>query len=181
MERFGKPGIVSRLEQLDFDLLSIVPDGKRVEITIVGGSALMMLGLVGNARATTDIDVMESEKLVDDFLGRYDMNQLVSTFLYRLPENWSLRKQKIPFDGIVLDVYAPSNEDLVILKLEAYRETDQKDLREMIINGEVDFEKLQEIVGDDAELRVSFDDDSEWEMFLFRLNEIMAFAASVGR
>ena len=45
MEHFGKPGIINRLEQLDLDLLSIVGDGKRIEITIVGGSALMMLHL----------------------------------------------------------------------------------------------------------------------------------------
>lgn len=50
MEHFGKSGIINRFEQLDDDLASIAASGKRVSITIVGGSALVMLDLVGDAR-----------------------------------------------------------------------------------------------------------------------------------
>ena len=179
LERFGKPGIIERFEQLDLDLLAVVGDEKRVELTIVGSGALIMLNLVGDSRVTTDIDVMETEKQIEGFLERYDMNQLVSTFLYRLPENWIQRRQRIPFDGIVLDVYAPSNEDLAILKIDAYRDADQKDLREMINGEEINFDRLMTIINNEAELRVNYADDSEWEAFLFRLNEIKAFADSM--
>ena len=176
MEHFGKSGVIKRFEQLDDDLLSIVGDDKRIEITIVGGSALLMLDLVGNTRVTTDIDVMETERLAERFLERYDMNQNVNTFKYRMPENWPDRRQKIPFQGTVLDVYAPSNEDLAILKLCAYRESDKSDLREMILSGELDLARLRLIINDDSELRVNFDDENEWELFLRHYNEIETFA-----
>ena len=179
MEQFGKPGIMSRFEQLDDDLLSISTGDRRIEIVIVGGSALMMLGIVGNERMTTDIDVLEAEKQIDMLLERYDMNQHVSTFLYRMPENWYERRQRIPFSGMVLDVYAPSNEDLAIMKLDAYREVDIGDLHEMVANGELDLEKLQGIIQDDTELRINYDDEGEWETFLSRFDALKAFATSL--
>ena len=172
MARFGKSGIISRLEQLDNDLLSILGDKKRVELIIVGGSALMLLGLVGDARMTTDIDILEAERQVESLLERYDMNQYVSTFRFRLPEKWPERRQRIPFSGITLEVFAPSNEDLAIMKLDAYREIDQCDLREMIQNNEIDLTKLQSIIIDDTELRINYDNESDWETFLVRFNEI---------
>ena len=179
MEQFGKPGIMSRFEQLDDDLLSISTGERRVEIIIVGGSALMMLGLVGNERMTTDIDVLEAEKQLDDLLERYDMNQYVSTYRYRMPENWYVRRQRIPFSGMVLDIYAPSNEDLAIMKLDAYRDVDINDLHEMVANGELDLEKLRLIISDDTELRVSYKDEDEWETFLSRFAALRAYAGSL--
>ena len=179
MHYFGRLGVLSRFEQLDDDLLSLLGDDRRVEIVVVGGSALMMLELVGDARMTTDIDVIEADKQVEILLERYDMNQLVSTFRYRMPENWHERRQRIPFLGVVLDIYAPSNEDLAIMKLDSYREVDKSDIREMILNREIDFIKLQSIVDNDSEIRINYSDEGEWETFLLRLNEIKAFADSL--
>jgi len=178
LTQFGKPGILNRFVQLDDDLYSIVSDDKRIEITIVGGSALVMLDLVGDARVTTDIDVMDADLLIEHFLARYDMNQYVDTFRFRLPDNWLKRRQKIPFEGAVLDVYAPSNEDLAIMKLDAYREVDQIDLREMVVCRTLDISRLEGIISNDAELRVNYD-ESEWDAFLHRFNELKSFAASL--
>jgi len=168
MDAFGLAGVLARLRALDDDLLSILDEGSTVEITIVGGSALMLLGLSLESRMTTDIDVMESERRVEALFERYDMNQHVTTFCFRLPENWRSRRQRIPFDGMVLEVYAPSNEDLVILKLDAYRSIDQADLDILLGSGKLDFNKLQVIIEDDAELRVNFDDENEWQELLSR-------------
>jgi len=174
LENFGKEGIVFRLEQIDEDLLAKVGGGKRFEITIVGGSALLLLNLAGDVRVTTDIDVMEATQQVEAFLGRYDMNQNVSTFRYRLPENWAERRQKVPFEGLVLDVYAPSNEDLAILKLDAYREVDRQDLEKMVTSGNIDFKKLEAIVHDKTELQANYSGE-EWEIFLLRLEKLKLF------
>ena len=176
MAHFGKQGIIYRLKQLDEDLLSIVSDGRRIELVIVGGSALLMLDLVGETRMTTDIDVLEIERLAETMLDGYDMNQHVSTFRYRMPENWNVRRQRIPFTGMVLDVFAPSNEDLLIMKLDAFREVDQKDIREMLTNGAIILEKLEMIIHDDTELRINFTDENEWAVFLRRLSDVIDLA-----
>jgi len=179
MDYFGVDGIIRRFEQLDDDLLSLVPFGSRVEMTIVGGSALMVLGLTVDTRMTTDIDVMEAALEMEGLLERYDMNQQVTNFRFRLPENWLMRRQKVPFEGMVLDVYTPSNEDLAILKLDAYREIDQSDLRDMISNEGIDMKLLKSILDDDVEMRVNYDVEEEWETFLSRYHEIVDFARSI--
>ena len=180
MGYFGIDGTVYRFQQLDDDLLSLVPYDKRIEMTIVGGSALMMLGLTAHTRLTTDIDVMEAALELNGLLERYDMNQHVTSFRFRLPEKWFERRQKISFEGAVLDIYAPSNEDLAILKLDAYREVDRKDLEGIARSGELDYGLLEEIVNDDAELRVNYDTEEEWESFKARYNEFIDFARKVG-
>ena len=165
MEAFGKEGILARLRQLDNDLLSVIDEDVKVEITIVGGSALLLLGLAQESRMTTDIDVMEAAYQAEAIMERYDMNQHVETFLYTLPERWRERRQKIPFNGAILDVYAPSNEDFAILKLYANRDIDRIDLDEMLISGHLDIDWLLAIVNDDVEVRVNFEDDEKWQQF----------------
>jgi hypothetical protein len=179
MTEFGKAGITERLELLDDDLLSSTDDGAKQEISIVGGSALMLLGLSVDSRVTTDIDVMEASRQAESLLERYDMNQDVTTFRFRLPENWKSRRCRIPFAGAALEVYSPSPEDLAILKLDAYRDVDRADLKDMLMSGKLNLTRLQGIVDDDAELRVNFDDENEWREFLVRLEELKELAASL--
>jgi hypothetical protein len=165
---------------LDDDLLSIVSDGDRAEITIVGGSALILLGITPDTRVTTDVDVMETAIQAERLLSKYDMNDEVETFAYRLPEHWRNRRQKIPFDGAAIDVYTPSNEDLAILKLYAYRDIDIMDLHDMVRSNSLDFEVLQSIINDDAELRINFNSEDEWQVFLEHFKELLAFGRSQG-
>jgi len=84
MDYFGVDGIIRRLEQLDDDLLSLVPFDTRVEMTIIGGSALMMLGLTIDTRMTTDIDVMEAALETEGLLERYGMNQRLANFVHSI-------------------------------------------------------------------------------------------------
>jgi hypothetical protein len=174
---FGKEGILYRLQQLDNDLLSIIDEDIKVEITIVGGSAISLLDLAGDSRMTTDIDVIEAAHQAEALMGRYDMNRHADTFLYQMPERWRERRQKLPFDGAILEVYAPSNEDLAILKLLAYRNVDRADLDEMVISGGLDLEKLFVIIEDDSEIRVNFSDEKDWQVFLDRASALATFTA----
>jgi hypothetical protein len=122
---------------------------------------------------------MEAALQAEALLERYDMNQHATTFRFHLPENWRGRRQRIPFNSVVLEVYTPSNEDLAILKLDAYRPIDQADLKEMVNSGRLDINKLLTIVHDDVEIRVGFDDDAEWFIFLERVNDLVAFSETV--
>jgi len=117
MKNFQKDGIVQRLIQLDNDLLALYGVSRRFEITITGGSALVVLDLLPDERFTTDIDVLETSNEIKELLDRYDMNMDVSTFMYKYPENWRERRQSVLYGGQILDVYSLSNEDLAITKL----------------------------------------------------------------
>ncbi len=167
MTDFQKDGILQRLMQLDDDALALFGLSQRFEITIVGGSALIITRLTPDTRFTTDIDVLKASQELEQLLERYDMNMSVSTFLYQYPHNWEKRRRPIPFDGQVIDVYTLSNEDLVITKLLAWRRVDKHDLTNMLATDCIDFDKLKSIIDDVTELRINLEDE-EWNAFFSR-------------
>jgi hypothetical protein len=169
VKNFQKDGVLLRLAQLDNDLLALYGMSRRFEITIIGGSALIVQDLLPDERFTTDIDVLQTSQEIESLLERYDMNMNVSTFLYKYPENWGLRRRPVEYGGRVLDVFTMSNEDLAITKLLAWRKTDQADLFNMLAAGRVDLDKLKAIMGDISEIRVNLDDE-EWIVLQTRLN-----------
>ncbi|MCL2332659.1 MAG: DUF6036 family nucleotidyltransferase [Actinomycetia bacterium] len=173
MSDFQQDGVLQRLTQLDDDLLAIYGLSQRFEITIVGGSALMMMGLSSNERFTTDIDVIKNSTEIEVLLDRYDMNTEVSTFLYKYPENWERRRRHVPFEGQVLDVYTLSNEDLAITKLLSWRKVDQHDLATMLAEQNIDLRKLDAILNDVTELQASLEDE-EWISLQNRLASLTA-------
>jgi hypothetical protein len=173
MESFQKDGVLQRLEQLDNDLISLYGVSRRFEITITGGSALIVLDLIPNERFTTDIDVLYTSHEAIALLERYDMNMNVSTFLYKYPENWKERRQPVAYGGRVLDVYTLSNEDLAITKLLAWRKTDQIDLVNMLTEGCIDAEKLKAILDDITEIRANLDDE-EWAALQTRTERLLS-------
>ena len=173
MENLQKNGVLHRLAQLDDDLLSLYGMGRRFEITIIGGSALIMLDLLPNERFTTDIDVLEASHEAQGLLERYDMNPNVSTFLYKYAENWKERRQPVENNGRVLDVFTMSNEDLAITKLLAWRKTDQRDLIDMLAAGSIDLDKLKIILGDVTEVQANLE-DYEWAALLARFDMLLS-------
>ena len=173
MKNFQKDGIVQRLIQLDNDLLALYGVSRRFEITITGGSALVVLDLLPDERFTTDIDVLETSNEIKELLDRYDMNMDVSTFMYKYPENWSERRQAVLYGGQILDVYSLSNEDLAITKLLAWRQTDRIDLSNMLAAGNIDMDKLKAIIDDITELRVNLDEE-EWSAFQSNVNSLLS-------
>ena len=174
MRAFDETGVMDRLRQLDGDLFALFGGARRFELVIVGGSALMVQGLLPHARATRDIDVLRTASEVEELLARYDMNTDVATFLYRYPQGWEERKVRVPFEGDALDVYTLSNEDLAITKLLSWRAVDQSDLRAMKNGGGIDFGKLRGILDDALEVRVNLE-DAAWEQLLAHVVELEAW------
>ena len=172
MNSFQKEGVLQRLAQLDNDLLALYGVYRRFEITITGGSALVLLDLLPDERFTTDIDVLETSNEIKGLLERYDMNMDVSTFMYKYPENWRKRRQPVLYGGQVLEVYTLSNEDLAITKLLAWRRADKIDLANMLAAGNIDVDKLKDIIDDVTELRVNLDDE-EWLAFQGNVNKLL--------
>lgn len=174
MRPFDETGVLNRLQQLDGDLLAMFGSARRFELVIVGGSALMVMGLLSHTRATRDIDVLRTASEVEALLSRYDMNTDVSTFLYRYPQGWEERKVRVPFEGDVLDVYTLSNEDLAVTKLLSWRASDRSDLHAMKDGGNIDVGKLRGILDDACEVRVNLE-DAAWEQLLAHVAELEAW------
>jgi len=160
--------VMENLDLLDGDLLSHYGLNRQFEITIVGSGALIMLDVVSPERRTTDIDVLESPSEIQSFFEPYQMNTMVETFLYAYPETWRERKQKLAFSGDCLTVYTMSLEDLVILKLIAFRKRDQEDLEDIAKSGRLDWGQLDELIADPTEVRINLDSEETWAEFCER-------------
>jgi hypothetical protein len=160
--------LFDNLTQLDGDLLANYGLDQHFDITIVGSGPMILMGVLSPNRRTTDIDVLEAPAEVLSILDTYNMNTMVATFLYSYPETWRERKQKLEFEGDSLSIYTMSLEDLVILKLLAFRERDQEDLLDVICSKKLDWEKLDSLIKDPLELRVNMSTKEYWEEFLGR-------------
>jgi len=166
--------IIKNLSNLDGDLLAHYGLSRQFEITIVGSGALIMLGLLDTARRTTDIDVLESPPEIVQFFDSYQMNTLVETFLYAYPQTWRERKQRLAFSGDCLTVYTMSLEDLVILKLLAFRKRDQEDLEDITKPGKLDWNQLEALIADPTELRINLESEETWLAFFERYKWLLA-------
>jgi hypothetical protein len=160
--------LLAVLAELDGDLLASYGMSRRFEMTIVGGGALILLGVLAPERVTMDIDVLEVPQELYGFLERYNMNAAVATFAYDFPEHWRERRQKLPFHGDCLDVYTMSLEDLVLSKLMAYRASDRQDLQQLAKSESLDWNKLAELVDNPLEFRVNMETEDDWQDFLER-------------
>lgn len=169
---FNKDGILSRLRQLDDDLLSLYPDKAPFSITIVGGSAIVLRDLASNKTQTVDIDALRAEEELEELFSRYDINTHVDTFLFQFPTNFEHRLVEVEFSGSMLRVLTLSNEDLAITKLIAWRKQDQEDLYGMLEVGSIDTKKLVAILNDDSEVRINIE-EKDWQ-------ELLAHLAALG-
>jgi hypothetical protein len=160
--------LLNSLTELDADLMTVYGFDRRFEITIVGSSPMILMGVLAANRRTTDIDVLEAPEEVLSFLELYNMNTMVATFLYSCPETWQERKQKLEFEGDCLSVYTMSLEDLVIMKLLAFRERDKDDLLGVIESGKLDWRKLNNLILNPQELRINMPREDVWEELLVR-------------
>lgn len=163
MTQFGVEGVLERLKLLDEDLFALHGQDRRFEIVLVGGSAFMLQGLAPDTRHTSDIDVLQLDHQIERFLLQYDMNTDANTFLYSFPNGWGDRKCRVPFEGMVLDVYTPSDADLAISKILSWRETDQNDLRGMVAGGRFDARAVAAILEDVTELQAQLDKE-DWAL-----------------
>lgn len=161
MSSFSTEGIIERLTQLDDDLLALY-ENRHFEMVIVGGSALAVMNILPDQRFTHDIDVLRIASEIEHLLARFDMNTDVSTFLYQYPEGWESRKIRVPFEGMCLEVFTLSNEDLAITKMLSWRDSDRDDLKGMVAADKIDFVLLENILNDVTEVQVNLNED-EWK------------------
>ncbi len=115
------------------------------EITLAGGSALALTGVL--VRATEDGDVVASEPRLDQMAEAIEivastfglpakwLNDSVQQFANILPADYPLRRVSIGTFGH-LTVFALGRLDLILMKVIALRGQDQEDLKALRPTGE---------------------------------------------
>jgi hypothetical protein len=151
------------MKRLDEDASLMFPGGKRFRIVIVGGSALILLGVI--ERATLDIDALEATGMLTELLGRHDINTDVRAFIDFFPHGYESRISKI-FCGQIVDFYTASIEDIVIAKLFSHREKDIGDLGDPALIARIDWDLLDRIVRDANEIENNVISEMRYQDFL---------------
>jgi len=144
----NKDKLQDRLESLDKDAALLFNDNIKYHVVIAGSSSLILMGYT--ARATSDIDIIEAAKALHGLFGKYQMNVRISAYENSFLYNYQDRL-KLLHNGIKVDFYSVSLEDVVVSKLCATREQDNDDL--VTVAKYVDWKKLEELVNDEDELR----------------------------
>lgn len=136
--------IIERLESLDMELCLKYDNSLRASVIIVGGSALILMNML--TRYSYDIDTLACSEEIHEFMDKYNMNSDVVAYLDCFPEDYKSRLKRIPTSCIILQVFTPSLEDIVISKLASPRSKDDLDIHSPAILNSVDLNLLEELV-----------------------------------
>lgn len=142
----NKEELISRLLAFDRDAYLEYGSTKiKYECYIVGGGAMMILGLI--PRVTYDIDVLQcTARELIALMPKYDMNMNVTAHIGCFADDYSSRAIKIDLDTKFVDFYTLSLEDLIVSKLASGRDKDFEDIKQPNVIEQIDWDKLDELV-----------------------------------
>lgn len=96
---------------------------------------------------THDIDVLEVDARLQQILeGYFVVNEAVSAFSDSIPYGYEDRLEDMLPETRCVRFYAPSLEDLIVMKLYAWRPNDVADLTSDIVLQTVDWDLLERLV-----------------------------------
>ena len=150
---------------LDVDeeaFLALGPLPVRPKVVIVGGSALMLRDLTSRP-ATHDVDVLEADAELERIFSHYPaINASVAAHADEIPYNFESRLTRLDLPTQLIDYLTPSLEDLVVMKLYAWRPNDIADLTSSALLAALDWELLEHLVYDEDESRASTLSERRW-------------------
>lgn len=161
--------LYERLKRLDEDAALLYDDARRLRLTIVGGSALILLEVI--SRATLDMDALEASPELLKLMERYDINCRVQTYINNFPYNFEDRLKKVPIEGKKIDFYTASLEDIVIAKLFSARGVDRQDIISEKVLQNIDWNRLEHLAMAEDELKASVLNDKNYAEFLVNYEE----------
>jgi len=148
-----------RLKDIDTEAFLVYEGEKHFSCYIVGGSALIFMGLI--SRATRDIDTLEAfPPEIREIFEKYDMNLDVQAYETNFAFDFKRRAKRIEIDTRVVDYYTLSPEDIVVSKLcsdySDSREHDWDDIRTPEILEKIDWNLLEKIKNQVKQQQLSF-------------------------
>lgn len=156
--------ILQRLDKLDMEAFATIDTPELYRMVIVGGSGLILLGVI--TRATQDIDALEASPEISHLLEKYDANLRVSTFVNNFPYNFEDRLIRLPVGGRKIRFYTCSLEDIIIAKLNSSRDTDRQDILSPTVLEQVDWDRLRHLALDDDEAKANALNENRYLDFL---------------
>ncbi len=160
----NQDSILERLNKLDMEAFTTIDTPQTYKMIIVGGSGLVLLGVI--SRATQDIDALEASPEIRHLLSKYDANLHVSTYINNFPYNFEDRLVRLPVGGRKIIFYSCSLEDIVIAKLYSPRAADRQDLISENVLKNLDWDKLRHLALDENEARASALNERRYRDFL---------------
>ncbi|HBF77170.1 MULTISPECIES: DUF6036 family nucleotidyltransferase [Clostridium] len=140
----------SRKEIIDLILLAdkrlkqeLDPDEK-VELILVGGSALLIKGIIN--RATLDIDTyLINDNKIRNILKEYNINDDAGRVM-TICSDFDDRLEKINLPLEKINLYTLSDYDLIISKIGSQRPKDFEDISNPKLLEKINFDKLEELL-----------------------------------
>lgn len=163
--------ILERLDRLDMEAFTTIKTPHMYRMIIVGGSGLVLLGVI--SRATQDIDALEASPEIRHLLEKYDANLRVSTYVNNFPYNFEDRLVPLSVGGRKVLFYICSLEDIVIAKLYSSRDRDRQDLLSENVLKDLDWERLKHLALDEDEARASAINERRYKDFLYDYTEFV--------
>ena len=145
--------LMHRLIEADKEIYSTFGLQHKVDVVIVGGSALILHGLL--SRQTQDIDTINFIQAIEIIFNKYDINSRVLTFGDASAENYEDRLENLDLSTNSVNYRLLSLEDLVIMKLHSHRSKDYEDICSDEVLKALNWDKLEQIISS-GETDVSF-------------------------
>lgn len=128
---------------------------RKLDVIIVGGSVFMLRKLTNRA-VTHDIDFFDLDRRLYELIKSYpSINTASATFINEIPYNYEDRLTELDLPTKAIRYLVPSNEDLAVMKLYAYRPNDIADLNSPAFICSLDKDLLEKLVYDKNEAPAS--------------------------
>ena len=125
-----KQELVAKLRRIDENAFFSNPQGwdRKASVLLVGSSVLLLCDLSSKG-TTKDVDVLRAESSIRPFLfDDMDFNSQCRTYELCLPYNFEDRVVPIELNFRTFALFAPSLEDLAVMKLYRWEDPDKADL-----------------------------------------------------
>lgn len=153
----SKEDLIKTLKRIDVDIAAAVRAGEIATAAIpikfiLCGGAVLLLRDATSRQVTKDVDVLEVSESINDIMSHYSMfNGCVAAYEDSLPYNYEDRIEPIDVGTNFVRYYAPSNEDLAVMKLYRNSPTDIDDMLSDEFRANLDINLLEHLVYDKNE------------------------------
>lgn len=141
----GPNELRTRLQEFDRAVAVRFP-GRSFRLVLVGGGAMMLLGVL--SRATSDLDALVFPAELLPLMEAFDLNGRVTAYQDQFAYSLEDRLVRLDVNTSAVECYSASLEDLVASKLHSERPTDEADVRRPEVLSALDWERLAEVVRD---------------------------------
>jgi hypothetical protein len=156
MMSYRKTDLQEILLQIDLEAsLVLGQPAEKLPVVIVGGSAFLLSDLT-NRPTTHDIDVLNFHRSLTSIFSNYHLiNNSAAAYIDALPYNFEDRLIALDMQTSVITYLVPSLEDLIVMKLYAWRPNDIEDITSSATLSKVDWDKLDMLVYDPNEAQAA--------------------------